>query len=163
MNKVDTLKEALDIILSEMPLPDRTYIQNTNEKDLIRFHSNLGRQIRNKFLLWDGNIKLAEDMRLPKDTHPDEVSQKIIEALWKRLNDEDGKEVKDWLKTHLCPDDCEFLNPTEEEQNGIHRLGKPREYHFCTKYDQQLFHGCFHPKIIAVKNCKYTIQHNTHN
>ena len=156
MNKVNTLKEVLDIILSEMHQTNKDFIKKVKEDDLIHFHSTLGRQIRNKFLLWDGNIKLAEDMGLEKGTHADEVSQKIIEALWKRLNNEDGKEVKDWLKTHLCPDDCEFLNPTGEEQNSIHRLGKPRECHFCTKYDQQLFHGCFHPIIIAVKNCKYT-------
>ncbi|MCP4368297.1 MAG: hypothetical protein GY797_09355 [Deltaproteobacteria bacterium] len=88
MNKVNTLKEVLDTILSEMGLPDRQFIKNTKEKDLIMFHHSIGRQIRNQFLLWDGNIKLAEDMGLEKGTHADEVSQKIIEALWKRLQEE---------------------------------------------------------------------------
>lgn len=88
MNKVNTLKEVLDIIISEISLLDKTYIKKTKEDDLIQFHSDIGRQIRNRFLLWDGNIMLAKDMGLPKDTHPDEVSMEIIKALWKRLNDE---------------------------------------------------------------------------
>lgn len=65
-------------------------------------------------------------------------------------NDGAEERVKNWLKIHLCPDDCEFLNPTEASQED------KRERHFCTKHDQQVFHGYFHPKIIAVKNCKYT-------
>jgi len=87
MNKVNTLKEILDTLLSKMHHTNKTYIKKVKEDDLIQFHHTLGREIRNKFLLWDGNIKLAEDMGLEKDTHPDEVSQKIIEAFWKKLNE----------------------------------------------------------------------------
>jgi hypothetical protein len=83
-----TLKEVLDKIVSEMPLPDKMYIRGTKEKDLIQFHSNIGRQIRNTFNLWQGNPELLKDMGLPEDKHPDDVSQKIIEALWKRLQNE---------------------------------------------------------------------------
>lgn len=86
MNKVNTLKEAIDVILSEMSLPDREIIKCTKEDDLILYHHNIGMQIRNKFLLWDGNIKLAKDMGLAEGSHPDEVSQAIIVGLWKYLN-----------------------------------------------------------------------------
>ncbi len=88
MNKVNTLKEVLDKILSEMSLPDRNRLKKIKEDDLIMLHHTLGMQIRNVFLLWDGNINLAKDMDLAKDTHADEVSQKIIEALWRRLQNE---------------------------------------------------------------------------
>ncbi len=88
MNKVNTLKEAIDDLMVEMSPRYKKEVKDTKKGDLIKFHSSLGRQIRNRFLLWDGNIKLAEDMGLPKGTHADEVSQLIIEALWKRLNDE---------------------------------------------------------------------------
>lgn len=88
MNKVNTLKEVLDTILAEMHSTNKEYIRKVKEEDLIQFHHNLGRHIRNKFLLWDGNIILAKDMGVAPGTHADEVSQKIIEALWKRLNDE---------------------------------------------------------------------------
>lgn len=79
------LKETLDIIISKISLTDKMYIVSTKEKDLIQFHSNIGRQIRNEFNLWQGNPELLKDMGLPEDKHPDEVSQKIIEALWKEL------------------------------------------------------------------------------
>lgn len=83
-----TLKEVLDKICAEMHLPDKVYIRGTKEKDLIQFHHGLGTQIRNTFNLWAGNPELFTDMELPLDTHPDEVSQLIIIALWKRLQNE---------------------------------------------------------------------------
>lgn len=86
MNKVNTLKEVLDDITTTMLIPLQTEIKNTKWEDLIIFHSDIGRQIRNKYLLWDGNINLAKDMGLPEGCHADEVSQAIIEALWKKLN-----------------------------------------------------------------------------
>ena len=88
MNNTDTLKEVLDKILSEMSLPDKNRLRKMKEDDLIMLHLTLGMQIRNTFLLWKGNINLTKDMNLPKETHADEVSQKIIEALWRRLQNE---------------------------------------------------------------------------
>ena len=88
MNKVNTLKEVLDKILSEMSLPDSNRLRKIKKDDLIMLHHTLGMGIRNAFLLWDGNINLAKDMNLPEGCHADEVSQAIIEALWKRINDE---------------------------------------------------------------------------
>ena len=88
MNKFNTLEEVLTEILANMPLPERVAIKNMKEDTLITLHHSIGRQIRNHFLLWNGNILLAKDMGLKEGTHPDEVSQKIIEALWKKLQEE---------------------------------------------------------------------------
>ena len=85
MNKVNTLEQVLEILLSKMHVTSKTYLKNSKEEDLIQFHHTLGMHIRNKFRLWVVNIALTKDMGLEKDTHADEVSQKIIEALWKRL------------------------------------------------------------------------------
>ena len=85
-----TLEEILNKICSEMHQTNKNYIKQVKEEDLIQFHSTLGRQIRNRFLLWDTDFDLLIDMGLPLDTCADGVSQKIIEALWKKLNDYPG-------------------------------------------------------------------------
>jgi len=85
---MNTLEKVFDTILAGMPLPDRIDLKKTNEDYLILYHHNLGRTIRNHFKLWD-EIKREEllgNMCLPLDMHADEVSQKIIIALWRKLN-----------------------------------------------------------------------------
>lgn len=83
-----TLEDVLDNLSATIGEPDKQYIKQTVEKDLIQFHPYLGKHIRNTFNLWSGNTELLTNMGLPLDTHPDEVSQKIIIAFWKKLNDE---------------------------------------------------------------------------
>lgn len=83
---MNTLKEILDHILHKMHPTNTNYLKNTHEDDLIMFHHTLGRNIRNTFKLWESNPELLANMCLPLDIHPDEISQKIIEALWRKLN-----------------------------------------------------------------------------
>ncbi len=85
---MNTLKEVLDTITSQMPLYEQVKFRETKEEDLIMYHFGLGRQIRNSFKLWEPNIPLLKDMNLPIVIHADEVSQKIIIALWNKLNEE---------------------------------------------------------------------------
>lgn len=60
-----------------------------SKEQLIQYHSTLGRNIRNKFKLWENdwepvlkNIGGIECDVSPN--HPDAVSMRIIEAVWKR-------------------------------------------------------------------------------
>lgn len=55
---------------------------------------------------------------------------------------------------NLCPTNCEHLSLTEEEQNSIRKLGKPREYHFCTKFQKQVHHEGWHPRLVQLDECK---------
>jgi hypothetical protein len=58
---------------------------NCREDDLIRYHSSLGRDIRNYFKLWEtawvpeivNGVDCSED-------HPDNISIKVIEEVWRR-------------------------------------------------------------------------------
>ncbi|MCP4650406.1 MAG: hypothetical protein GY853_10055 [PVC group bacterium] len=85
---MNTLKEVLDTITRQMPLYEQVKFRETKEEDLIMYHFGLGRQIRNSFKLWEQNLPLLKDMDLPFVIHADEVSQKIIIALWNKLNEE---------------------------------------------------------------------------
>jgi len=88
MNKFNTLEEVLKEIMDTLPLPERINLKKTRWDNLILLHHTFGMQIRNHFLLWDGNTNLAKDMGLKEGAHADEVSQKIIEELWKKLQEE---------------------------------------------------------------------------
>lgn len=52
-------------------------------------------------------------------------------------------------ESNLCPDNCEFLDPTEEQQDKTKKLG----YHFCKKYKRYIYHGVFHPRIMRTESC----------
>jgi hypothetical protein len=49
----------------------------------------------------------------------------------------------------FCYDYCIFLNLKEFEQDAM----KTKEAHVCMKYNQQVTHGIFHPKLIRCKEC----------
>jgi hypothetical protein len=49
----------------------------------------------------------------------------------------------------FCARLCEFLSPTEAEQNGM--KGKPQ--HMCTKYNEVVHHGIYHPELIRLEEC----------
>ena len=83
-----TVEEAVNRLLDELSLKDRTIISNLSEYELINFHINLGEYIRNEFGLWSGNKDLISSCctiaKMDK-IHEDTASTLIIEALWKRL------------------------------------------------------------------------------
>ncbi len=77
-----TVKEAAALILSELPGRDKLRLRNTKKEDLIKFHLSLGNDIRNRCGLWDGNQDLMKDAG---ESHPDEVSMKIMEVVWEEI------------------------------------------------------------------------------
>jgi hypothetical protein len=83
-----TVNEAVDILMSEMPLKDKVIIANMTYGELVDLNSNLDSYIKNVFRLWSGNDELIESCRFVtknKKLNEDGASLTIIESLWKRL------------------------------------------------------------------------------
>ncbi|GEM_PF-1089120 len=80
-----TVDAAAEEILSKMPSDSRARVRATPRKDLIQFHMDWGRGIRNELGLWAGNTALLESCGGDKAAHPDHCSMVIIERVWERL------------------------------------------------------------------------------
>jgi len=64
---------------------------NCEFRDLAQYHSTLGRSIRNEFKLWKGSWEPELEGNVDYSTnHPDQVSQRVIEKVWKELQKNDG-------------------------------------------------------------------------
>jgi hypothetical protein len=59
---------------------------NTKEKDLISYHTSLGRKIRNEFKLWELNWtpEIVDGVDISQD-HPDAISMRVIETIWNKF------------------------------------------------------------------------------
>lgn len=79
------ISEVLEQVYEDLQPQEKIVFFNTPKKDLIKFHHGFGTYIRNTFGLWSGHPELLASMCLPLDTHPDDVSFKIILALWERV------------------------------------------------------------------------------
>ena len=80
-----TLEEAVEKIISTMPKEDGPVIMKTPREELSKYHHSWGQGIRNAFGLWKGNPWLTESV-CGEECHPDEVSMKIMEAVWDKLH-----------------------------------------------------------------------------
>jgi hypothetical protein len=83
-----TVDQAVDILIKEMTLYDKTSIARMKEYELAGIYPGLGGFIRTTFGLWSGNEALLQDCRtkLNKDDMPeDEASTVIVKELWKQL------------------------------------------------------------------------------
>ena len=85
-----TVKEAVNKLIGELPLKDKTTIANMAENDLITLQFTLGTYIGREFGIWSGNRKLldscsviAHDVHL----HPDFAPSVIIKELWQCLRE----------------------------------------------------------------------------
>ena len=83
-----TVEEAVDRLIGEISLKDRTTISNLAEDELVSLRINLGEYIRNEFGIWSGNKDLMTScckiVQMDK-IHEDTASTIIIEELWRRL------------------------------------------------------------------------------
>ena len=85
-----TVDHAVDMLIEEMTLFDKTSIARMEEHELVGIHPSLGTYIRTTFGLWSGNEALLQDCRskFDKDDMPeDEASSLIIKELWKQLRE----------------------------------------------------------------------------
>ncbi len=83
-----TIHEAVQQLISGLPLKDKAVIANMPEEELYSLHYNLGKYIRNNYELWGENSELMEFCRkssgnTPLD--PNDASSIIIKALWEEL------------------------------------------------------------------------------
>ena len=85
-----TVNEAVDRLIADLPLKDKTTIAKMAEKDLMTLQITLGSYIGSEFGVWTGNAELLFSCkRASGDLHidPDHAPTVIIEKLWKRLRE----------------------------------------------------------------------------
>jgi len=83
-----TVKEAVNRLIGELPLKDKTTIANIAENDLATLQFSLGTYIGREFGIWSGNRELLDSCELVSGDiylHPDFAPTVIIVELWNRL------------------------------------------------------------------------------
>ena len=90
-----TVELAVDKIMSDLSVRDRTKIANMNEKKLIEFHHNYGIFIKNEFRLWGNEPLLRSCCELSglSKVNPDQASYIILKELQKKINQTDVLKV----------------------------------------------------------------------
>ena len=85
-----TVDEAVERLIRELSLKDKTNIPNMTENELMTLQFTLGSYIGSEFGVWTGNAELLYSCkRAAGDVHvdPDHAPTVIIENLWKRLRE----------------------------------------------------------------------------
>jgi hypothetical protein len=86
--KPQSIDEAVEQLISRMPLKDKTTVANMSPDELPNLYLTLGGYIMNNFGLLSGNPKLLESCRLKADgsfRHEEDAVAVIIKALWEKL------------------------------------------------------------------------------
>ena len=86
--KPQSLKEAVELLIMQMPLKDRATIANMSQNELSSLNLSVGGYIMNNFGLLSGNRDLIESCRLEAEgrlKHEEDAVPVIINALWKKL------------------------------------------------------------------------------
>jgi hypothetical protein len=86
----NTIEEAVEILVSKMPLKGKTTVAKLGEHELVGIQSSIGAYIHNRFGLWMQNEALLESCRsrLGKDEINDnDITTLIIRELWKQLRE----------------------------------------------------------------------------
>ncbi len=84
----ETVDEAVDRLMMILDGEQKIAIAIMQKEDLIDLHFSLGMAIRNAFGLHEPESKLlasCNNNELYKSVHPDDASEVIIQALWRRL------------------------------------------------------------------------------
>jgi hypothetical protein len=88
-----TVEEALERLISELPLKDKAAVARMEEEELAALNLTIGAYIRRRFGLWSGNGELMASCRIVsgnKNLHEDDASAVIIQELWKQLRETHG-------------------------------------------------------------------------
>ena len=83
-----TVDQAVERLIGELPLKDKTTIASIAEDDLVTLQTNLGAYIESQFGIWSGNRELLESCEFisgDAHLHPDFAPSVIIKELWKCL------------------------------------------------------------------------------
>jgi hypothetical protein len=84
-----TVKQAVEILLSRLSFKEKTKIANMSESDLEKLSPSLGIYIKNEFRLWQGNEELEKSSREISKEPAEDSASVIIRALWKNLQQSD--------------------------------------------------------------------------
>ena len=92
MNKLtpELFEEIVDSVYEGMKhSPNLGDFKNMQEKELIQLHHGWGTHIRNTYNLWqlEWEPEIDDDWTDMSPAHPDAISQRIIEIVWKRFQD----------------------------------------------------------------------------
>lgn len=90
-----SLPQAVEWLLAHWSEGDLETVRLTPPGDLIEHHFGLGLRIRNELDLWNersalraaGNPSTKQHGAPAAPVHPDDASQRILEALWDRLQE----------------------------------------------------------------------------
>lgn len=99
-----TIEEIIDYMDVCMHAEVRSMLNaETSPVSTLRLHSTLGRDIRNKFCLWNYNNVACRKFHKENNElyHPDSVSQYIINELVKRIRMQNGLDVKPFALTQI--------------------------------------------------------------
>jgi hypothetical protein len=83
-----TVDEAVEALISDLPLKDRVMIANMTVKELGSLNITLGRYIRDAFGLWTDNPELLQSCReylKSDDIAVDHASIAILRVLWEKI------------------------------------------------------------------------------
>jgi hypothetical protein len=83
-----TVAEAVDRLLSNMPLKDKITVANMSHDELPNLHLTLGGYILNNFDLLSGNWELMKSCRARSESplqHEEDAVSIILDALWEKL------------------------------------------------------------------------------
>lgn len=83
-----SVEQAVGVLLALLPEDEKAKIAVISQDDLISLHFGLGIWIRNNFGLWAINSAL---LSASGEHNPDDAAGVIIEALWRRLQEETPK------------------------------------------------------------------------
>jgi len=86
--KPQNIGEAIERLISRMPLKDKTTVANMSPDELPNLYLSLGGYIMNNFGLLSGNPELLESCRLKAGgsfRHEEDAVAVIIKALWEKL------------------------------------------------------------------------------
>jgi len=85
-----TVEEAVDRLISEVPLKDKILMAKMDNTELHVLDKTLGRYLRNNYGLKRRGGELMKDCRYRaknRDLEPDQASALIIEAFWKQVRE----------------------------------------------------------------------------
>ena len=85
-----TVDEAVENLIKDLPLKDKTTIAKMAEKDLMTLQITLGSYIGSEFGVWTGNAELLYSCKRASgelQVDPDHAPTVIIEKLWERLRE----------------------------------------------------------------------------
>ena len=88
MFTIEEMTATVSTWLSKATPEERNKFLSTPKEKLVKYHDSLGRDIRNEFKLWDRNWTpvLDEFGCDASPDHPDQLSMKVIEEVWKERN-----------------------------------------------------------------------------